>query len=93
MKLQILKILENLIDDDFRKFQWMLQDQQPKDFITKHALDKATREKTVDLLMEKYPGEYCDITRRVLEECGLNNMAVSLLNCEYSSGVFSYILK
>lgn len=83
MKLQILKILENLNDDVFEKFKWILLDQQPNESITKHALDKATRECTVDLLVESYPGEYCGITRRVLQECGQNNMAKKMLKCEY----------
>lgn len=60
-----------------------LRDQQPDDLITKHALDEATREKTVDLLVESYPAQYRDITIRVLEKCGQNYNAKQLLDCEY----------
>lgn len=70
-------------DEDLKKFKWMLHNQQPNDFITKHALDKATREDTVDLLVERYPRTYCGITRKVLQKCGHNNMAGLLKSCEY----------
>lgn len=87
MKLQILGKLEDLIDEEFKKFKWMLHNQQPnnstKNSLTKHALENATREETVDLLVEKYPDEYFDITAKVLQECGHNDMATSLLNSEY----------
>lgn len=83
MRPQILKILEHLDNDEFKKFKWMLENQQPNDFITKHALDGATREDTVNLLVERYPSEYCEILRTVLEECGRNDLATQLLSCEY----------
>lgn len=83
MKLQILKILENLDNADFQKFQWVLEDQQPNDFIKKCVIKGATREVTVDLLVKSYPSEYCEILRSVLQECGHNDLATQLLSCEY----------
>lgn len=102
MKLKIQSILHNLNDDDFETFKWMLQNLNDQNIITKSALEKATRERTVDVLVERYPSEYCDITRAVLEKCRYNDLANLLLNCECfvgaegsgsGSGVFCVLFK
>lgn len=82
MKLKIRNILHELDKKDFEQFKWTLQNLGDKKVITVSELENATREHTVDVLIKSYPSDYPGVTRTVLEECGQNNLAKSLLNCE-----------
>lgn len=82
MKLQLVRILHDLTSDDFEKFKWTLLNMDSKVDIEGSALEDATRERTVDILVKKYPKRYMSITRRTLEECGFNNMVERLLSCK-----------
>lgn len=102
MKLKIQSILRDLNDDEFRIFKWKLQNLNDQNVFTKSALEKATREDTADVLVERFPSNYCDITRTVLEKCGRNDLANRLLNRECfvgaegsgsGSGVFCVLFK
>lgn len=102
MKLEIQSILLDLNDDEFERFKWTLRNLNDQNVITKSELEKATRERTVDVLVDRYPSKYCDITRTVLKKCGHNDLANRLLNCECfvgtegsgsGSGVFCVLFK
>lgn len=82
MKLKLQNILHNLNDAEFEKFKWTLQNLKDQNVITKSAMENATRERTVDVLVDSYPSKYWDITRMALEKCGQNDLANLLLNSE-----------
>ncbi|XP_075907485.1 protein NLRC3-like isoform X2 [Nelusetta ayraudi] len=82
MTLKIQSILLDLNDDEFERFKWTLRNLNDQIVIPKSALEKASRERTVDVLVDRYPSKYCNITRTVLEKCRHNDLANRLLNCE-----------
>ena len=78
----MLKILENLGEEDFEKFQWHLK--QPGNHLeglqpipTSH-LENADRMKTVDLMVQNYTSASEQILNNVLEEIGRNDLAAEL---------------
>ena len=79
----ILKTLEDLGKDDFEKFQWFLQ--QPLNLeglqpIPKSLLEDATRLKTVDLIMERFPTKEPQVMIHVLKKIDMNDLVERFLN-------------
>ncbi|XP_073336437.1 zinc finger protein RFP-like [Pagrus major] len=74
------KTLQELKDDEFKKFKWFLK-QEPISAISAAQLEKADRQDTVDLMAQKY-GETGAITEtmKVLEEISRNDLVESLQN-------------
>uniref|UniRef100_A0A667X7C5 B30.2/SPRY domain-containing protein n=1 Tax=Myripristis murdjan TaxID=586833 RepID=A0A667X7C5_9TELE len=69
LAVQLLSVLEDLREDEFRKFQWFLGDhdiQKDLPAIPKYKLDHADRLDTVDLMVQMYDAESAEVTKRVL---------------------------
>uniref|UniRef100_A0A3P9NDG9 Pyrin domain-containing protein n=1 Tax=Poecilia reticulata TaxID=8081 RepID=A0A3P9NDG9_POERE len=74
--------LENLTDEQFKPFKWLLQnDRNGLPDIPASRLEKADRPDTVDLMVQKH-GEAEAVRRSVelLEKIGRNDLAQSLSN-------------
>lgn len=72
------KTLQQLKDDEFKKFKWFLK-QDEVSSISTAQLEKADRQDTVDLMAQKY-GSTGAITEsmKVLEEISRNDLVQSL---------------
>ncbi|XP_044199037.1 NACHT, LRR and PYD domains-containing protein 12-like isoform X4 [Thunnus albacares] len=83
-KEELLKTLEDLIEDEFKKFKWFLkEDDVLEGFkgIPRAQLEKAGREDTVDLMVQKYqdPGAL-QVTMKILEKINRNDLVQRLQN-------------
>ncbi|XP_042258993.1 NACHT, LRR and PYD domains-containing protein 12-like [Thunnus maccoyii] len=83
-KEELLKTLEDLIEDEFKKFKWFLkEDDVLEGFkgIPRAQLEKAGREDTVDLMVQKYqdPGAL-QVTNEILEKINRNDLVQRLQN-------------
>uniref|UniRef100_A0A8D0ABB2 Pyrin domain-containing protein n=1 Tax=Sander lucioperca TaxID=283035 RepID=A0A8D0ABB2_SANLU len=73
----LLKILENLGTDDFKKFKWYLQQEGAlEDFpaIPISKLENVNREKTVDQMFSTYSMNTIKVTRIVLVKINQNEL-------------------
>lgn len=79
----ILDTLEDLDEDDFKKFKQLLQQEGVlKDFPTlkKYRLENAGRMDTVDQMDQAYGINTMKVTRMVLGEINQNDLGEKLLN-------------
>uniref|UniRef100_A0A672I162 AIG1-type G domain-containing protein n=1 Tax=Salarias fasciatus TaxID=181472 RepID=A0A672I162_SALFA len=70
----LLRILDDLVDGDFGRFQWYLwQDGVLDGFrpIPKSKLEKLNRENTVDTMQQTYSNRSLEVTKTVLEKMNL----------------------
>ena len=79
----MLNALEDLNDEKFKKFKWVLQ--QPKaveglEPLKKSALADATSTDTVDLIKQNYPGDESRVMRTVLEKVDRKDLAKRFYN-------------
>ncbi|XP_071384886.1 protein NLRC3-like [Centroberyx affinis] len=79
----LLKTLEDLGDEDFKRFKWFLQ--QPDSLegfpaIPKSRLEKAGRQDTVDEMVQIYSENTLEVTKKVLMKMNRNNLVQSLSN-------------
>ncbi|XP_031152830.1 zinc-binding protein A33-like [Sander lucioperca] len=81
--LDLWNTLEDLTDDQFKQFKWFLkQDDIPKGFsaIPAARLERADRQDTVDLMVQKYQGPGAlEITMKILKEISRNDLVQCLL--------------
>ncbi|KAK2817625.1 hypothetical protein Q5P01_025816 [Channa striata] len=84
---ELLKVLENLEEDNFRKFKWHLEvGKIPKGHkgIPKSKLENAEMQVVVDLMVQKYAtGELVEVTKKILEKIPRMDLVECL--CESSS--------
>lgn len=82
MSEDLLNTLEDLGDDEFNKFKWFLQQTdviQGPMTIKKSRLETTSRWDTVDLMVQTYRlSGAVEVTRRVLERIGRNDLLLSL---------------
>ena len=74
----MLEILLDLGDDELRQFQWHLQHLEGLQKIPKSLLENASREKTVDLIVQKYTSNTDQILKKVLEKIHRNDLVTRL---------------
>ena len=80
---RILKTLEALREEQFKKFQWYLQKPlnleglQP---LPKSLLENASMLKTVDLIMQSYPSKEPQVMICVLRKIKRNDLVERFLN-------------
>ncbi|XP_062299552.1 NACHT, LRR and PYD domains-containing protein 12-like [Scomber scombrus] len=83
-KEELLNILENLKEDDFKKFKWFLElDDVLEGFkgIPVAQLEKAARQDTVDLMVQKHQDHGAlQLTKKVLERIRRNDLVQRLQN-------------
>lgn len=80
-ELDLINILEDLTDDEFKRFKWHLKLEKVDDIepIKSSQLSKADREETVDLMCQKY--EFTGavgVTRSVLTKINRNDLVTKL---------------
>ncbi|XP_053169782.1 NACHT, LRR and PYD domains-containing protein 12-like [Scomber japonicus] len=82
--LKLFEILEELIEDEFNNFKWILkQDDILEGFkgISVAQLEKAARRDTVDLMVQKHQDHGAlQLTKAVLEKIGRNDLVQRLQN-------------
>ncbi|XP_071378736.1 protein NLRC3-like [Centroberyx affinis] len=82
-KEKLLDTLEDLRDEEFKKFKWFLpQAEIPKGFpaIKKSRLEKADRQDTVDQMVQTYNQHSLEVTKKVLMKINRNDLVQSLSN-------------
>ncbi|GLD56862.1 uncharacterized protein AKAME5_000915500 [Lates japonicus] len=77
VKQELLKTLEELEDEEFDQFKSILQ--QPEilegfSVIPKRRLDKATRQETVDQMVQNYNEQSVEVMKKVLKEINRNDL-------------------
>ena len=79
---RILKSLEELGEEQFKKFQWFLREPNPEGLEPppKSFLEGADRMKTVDLIMQSFPSKEPQILIHVLKKIERNDLVVQFLN-------------
>eukprot|EP00064_Thunnus_orientalis_P023316 superscaffoldBa00008681_g23552 len=84
LKEELLIFLEKLKEDEFEKFKWYLEQDdilEGSKGIPVAQLEKAARTRTVDLIVQKYPGcGALQVTMKVLEKIGRNDLVQRLQN-------------
>ncbi|XP_042258550.1 uncharacterized protein LOC121890403 [Thunnus maccoyii] len=84
LKEELLIFLEKLKEDEFEKFKWYLEQDdilEGSKGIPVAQLEKAARTRTVDLIVQKYPGRGAlQVTMKVLEKIGRNDLVQHLQN-------------
>ena len=82
--LKLFEILEELIEDEFNNFKWILKhDDILEGFkgIPESQLEKAARRDTVDLMVQKHQDHGAlQLTKKVLEKIGRNDLVQRLQN-------------
>ena len=84
----LLGILEDLSEEEFRKFQWFLQQAEDlKEFpaIPRCKLENADRMTTVSELIETYSKNAVEVTIKVLKKIRKNDLMQRLLNINPTS--------
>ncbi|XP_075947776.1 caspase b-like [Anarhichas minor] len=82
----LLEILEDLIEDDFNEFKWLLENGVDFKPIARSHLENAKRRDTVRKMIDTYREEMAvKIAVGVLKEMGNNNAAEKLKN-SYAAG-------
>uniref|UniRef100_A0A673C9W2 Pyrin domain-containing protein n=1 Tax=Sphaeramia orbicularis TaxID=375764 RepID=A0A673C9W2_9TELE len=76
LKESLLKIPENLVDGDFKKFKWLLKNEKPSIPVSK--LERADRMDTVDLMVQTYYTNTQKVTVRVLEKMDRTDLVKKL---------------
>lgn len=79
----LLGTLEDLGEDDFKKFKWLLQQEGVLEgfpAIRKSRLEKANRMETVDQMMQTYHINMIKVTRIVLKKIDRNDLLEKLSN-------------
>ncbi|XP_078143525.1 NLR family CARD domain-containing protein 3-like isoform X2 [Centroberyx gerrardi] len=87
-KEKLLKTLEHLGDEDFKRFTWFLQQADILEgvpAIPKSRLEKADRQDTVDQMVQTYSENTLEVTTKVLMKIDRNDLVESLSNS--SSGL------
>ncbi|XP_071396617.1 protein NLRC3-like [Centroberyx affinis] len=82
-KEKLLKTLEDLGDEEFRRFKWFLQqDDILEGFpaIPKCRLENADRQDTVDQMVQTYNQHFLEVTKKVLMKINRNDLEQSLSN-------------
>ncbi|XP_070599828.1 NACHT, LRR and PYD domains-containing protein 12-like isoform X1 [Erythrolamprus reginae] len=76
VKEAIYKALNGLIERQFEEFTWMLSsiDYEGKENIPTASLEKASRGKVVDLLIQHYVEDALEVCIRVLKKCNRNDL-------------------
>lgn len=78
----LLHLLEDLVEDDFEKFKWHLQQNDSLEGhppIPKGKLEKAMTQDTVDLMVQTYtPPGAVEVTQQVLKKINRNDLVQSL---------------
>ena len=89
LKEKLLNTLEDLKEDEFKKFKWFLnQDDILEDFkgIPVAKLEKAEREDTVDLMVQKHQDPRAlQLTIKILEKICRNDLVQRLQNSHSGS--------
>uniref|UniRef100_A0A667XWD8 Pyrin domain-containing protein n=1 Tax=Myripristis murdjan TaxID=586833 RepID=A0A667XWD8_9TELE len=78
---QLLGVLEDLGEEDLKKFHWFLQDPEimsPFKAIPKCNLGKADRLDTVDLMVQTYGKNTLEVTKKVLSKMNKNDLVQRL---------------
>lgn len=79
---KLLKILDDLKDNDFETFKWYLK--QPGnlegyDVISEASLERAERKDVVDVMVKAYKTDGClEMAKTVLKKVGCNNLVEEL---------------
>ncbi|XP_051234486.1 septin-2-like [Dicentrarchus labrax] len=77
----LLKTLEDLGDEDFKKFKWFLQDSDilgDLGVIPKCELEKADRKDTVDKIIQKYNQQSVEVVKKILEKINRADLVETL---------------
>lgn len=75
--IQLVRILEDLSDEEFKKFKWILQQVSP---IPKRHLEKANIMETVDEMKKTYNENLAKKTIEVLTLTGRNDLVQCLVS-------------
>ena len=75
LKKTLFKCLEDLESEEFEKFKWNLK---LEDGLPKCELEKANRNTTVDLMVQKYCEDAIKVTRNIFEEINRNDLVKCL---------------
>ncbi|XP_070599927.1 NACHT, LRR and PYD domains-containing protein 3-like isoform X2 [Erythrolamprus reginae] len=80
VKEAIYKALNELIERQFEEFTWMLSsiDYEGKENISTASLEKASRGKVVNLLIQHYVEDALEVCIRVLKKCNRNDLVKNL---------------
>ena len=79
-KADLLKLLEDLRDDQFEKFKWHLKNEKVDD-IQESQLETAKRQNVVDLMVQKYEfSGAVEVMKSVLKKIGRNDLVEELSN-------------
>ena len=78
----LLNILNNLEDNQFKDFKWHLKYEKVGDIppIQESQLSKAERRDVVDLMVRKYESESVEMTKRILKKINRNDLVKKLSN-------------
>uniref|UniRef100_A0A667XPV2 Pyrin domain-containing protein n=1 Tax=Myripristis murdjan TaxID=586833 RepID=A0A667XPV2_9TELE len=83
---QLLYILEDLTEEDLKKFKWLLNVLEDFPAIPKSRLEKANRLDTVEEMVRIYGSDSVEVTKRVLIQMNKNDLvqrlAYAILNPE-----------
>ena len=73
----LLGIFQKLGAEDFKSFQWHLK-KDPNGNIPTYMLENATREKTVDLIVQVCPYTAVEVTKNLLEKINRPDLVAKL---------------
>ncbi|XP_029918713.1 NACHT, LRR and PYD domains-containing protein 12-like [Myripristis murdjan] len=79
----LLRVLEDLGNEELKEFQWFLQQSDIlKDFraIPKSRLEKADRQDTLDVMVQTYENDAVKVTQMVLSKMNRNDLVQHLTN-------------
>lgn len=83
MEMDLINLLDDLVDDEFRNFKWFLKTEKLDNIepIKAHKLSKADRPDTVDLILQKYqPDGAVKVMMSVLKKINRNDLVTKLPN-------------
>ncbi|KAF3703930.1 Caspase-1 [Channa argus] len=84
-EMDIINILENLVDEEFKKFKWHLKNEKVDDIepIHVHVLSRAEREEVVDLMVQKYQlSGAVGVMTNVLKKISRNDLVTKISKME-----------
>ncbi|XP_033182597.1 NACHT, LRR and PYD domains-containing protein 6-like [Anabas testudineus] len=71
---ELLDMLEDLGEEELKKFQWYLQNADGLQNIKKSKLEKADRLETVDLMVEMYSDNALEVAKLILQKVKRNKV-------------------
>ncbi|XP_026172664.1 NACHT, LRR and PYD domains-containing protein 1b allele 5-like [Mastacembelus armatus] len=76
----LLKVLENLKEEEFKQFKWYLQDSDIVSRIPRSRLEKTDMLDLVDLMLQTYGQQSLEVAQKVFKKINRNDLVLMLLD-------------